>query len=224
MDEKLLLIAGDADFRHAVIPCLRGAGYAVCSAPNGESAVRAAAADHPFLLLSQCRLCDMRAEALISRIRTWSSMPILVCGSEASALCRALDAGADAYLPPRVGEAVLLSLVRALLRRHERHEETAVFQSGPLTLDFGSGLAYLHEKRLHLTPTEYKLLSLLASSPDKLLTHEMIMTRIWGKCGDEVLASLRVFMASLRKKLSVEGCPDLIQTHIGIGYRMMKKD
>ena len=99
----------------------------------------------------------------------------------------------------------------------------SVFTNGRLRIDYGAGCAYLGEKEMHLTPIEYKLLCLMAQNVGKVLTHTYITQKVWGSSWDNDIASLRVFMATLRKKLESEpDSPQYIQTHIGVGYRMMK--
>ena len=105
----------------------------------------------------------------------------------------------------------------------ESPTESAVFTNGQLRVDFAAGCAYLNGEELHLTPIEYKLLCLLSRNVGKVLTHTYITQNIWGSSWDNDIASLRVFMATLRKKLEKnEDSTQYIQTHIGVGYRMMK--
>jgi two-component system KDP operon response regulator KdpE len=104
-----------------------------------------------------------------------------------------------------------------------RGEESAIFLNGPLKIDYASGCAYIRDEELHLTPIEYKLLCLLARNVGKVLTHKFIMQSVWGSSWENDVASLRVYMATLRKKLeSTPDSPQYIQTHIGIGYRMVR--
>ena len=103
------------------------------------------------------------------------------------------------------------------------HDEQAVFLNGPLRIDFPSSCAFVNGEELHLTPIEYKLLCLLARNTGKVLTHKFITRNVWGGSWENNVASLRVFMATLRKKLeSAPNTPQFIQTHIGIGYRMLR--
>ena len=107
------------------------------------------------------------------------------------------------------------------------HAEYAAYQKPVsythLRIDYAEGCAYLKDEELHLTPTEYKLLCLLSQNVGKVLTHTFITQKIWGSCWDNDVASLRVYMATLRKKIEVSPeSPQYIQTHIGVGYRMLK--
>lgn len=101
--------------------------------------------------------------------------------------------------------------------------DSSLYTNGGLKIDYSAGCAYLGEEEMKLTPIEYKLLCLLAKNTGKVLTHTYITQNIWGRSWDNDIASLRVFMATIRKKLEADpDSPQYIQTHIGIGYRMMK--
>ena len=123
--------------------------------------------------------------------------------------------------------AVITSVLRiasALFPSPATQPETSVFTNGELKIDYSAGCAYLKDEELHLTPIEYKLLCLLSRNVGKVLTHTYITQQIWGRCSENDIASLRVFMATLRKKLEREkNGMQYIQTHIGIGYRMINK-
>ncbi len=123
----------------------------------------------------------------------------------------------------------LLARLRVTLRRlsmmNTGGAESAVYTNGKLKIDFPAGCAFLNEEQLKLTPIEFKLLCLLAQNTGKVLTHTYITQKIWGRSWDNDIASLRVFMVTLRKKLEpTPGSPQFIQTHVGIGYRMLKTE
>ena len=114
---------------------------------------------------------------------------------------------------------------RLLLLQASGDADSPVFQNGKLKIDYAAGCAYLKGEELHLTPIEYKLLCLLSHNVGKVLTHTYITQQIWGSSWENDIASLRVFMATLRKKLEPQkDCPQYIQTHIGVGYRMLRVD
>jgi two-component system KDP operon response regulator KdpE len=188
-----------------------------------------AASHNPDMVLLDLGLPDMDGVEVITKIRSWSEIPIIVISarSEDSDKIDALDAGADDYLTKPFSVEELLARLRVtcrrLMRMQNRGEESAIFLNGPLKIDYASGCAYIRDEELHLTPIEYKLLCLLARNVGKVLTHKFIMQSVWGSSWENDVASLRVYMATLRKKLeSTPDSPQYIQTHIGIGYRMVR--
>ena len=209
---------------------LKTRGYAYILADNGLSGISLFYADHPDLLLLDLGLPDMDGVEVIHKVRSWSNMPIIVISarSEDTDKIDALDAGADDYLTKPFSVEELLARLRVTQRRLAALQigsinTDAVFTNGKLKVDYAAGCAFLDGQELHLTPSEYKLLCLLCKNVGKVLTHTFITQQIWGRSWENDVASLRVFMATLRKKLEKEpGSPQYIQTHIGVGYRMMR--
>ena len=227
----ILVVEDDKPVRNLITTTLRTHEYRYIAAVNGMEAVMQAASYNPDMALLDLGLPDMDGVEVIKRIRAWSNMPIIVISarSEDPDKIEALDAGADDYLtkPFSVGE--LLARIRATQRRisamTDQPPQSSVFTNGALRIDFAAGCAYLGEEELHLTPIEYKLLCLLANNVGKVLTHTFITQKIWGSSWENDIASLRVFMATLRKKLeSGADSPQYIQTHIGVGYRMLRAE
>ena len=189
-----------------------------------------ASSHNPDIVLLDLGLPDIDGVEVIEKIRTWSNMPIIVISarSEDTDKIDALDAGADDYLTKPFSVEELLARLRVTQRRllmmqKEFPAESAVFTNGKLRVDYAAGCAYLNEEELHLTPIEYKLLCLLAKNVGKVLTHTYITQNIWGSSWENDIASLRVYMAALRKKIENQpNSPQYIQTHIGVGYRMMR--
>ena len=189
-----------------------------------------ATSGNPDIVLLDLGLPDMDGMEVIRTIRQWSSMPIIVISarSEDTDKIKALDAGADDYLIKPFSVEELLARLRVTQRRlsmmkNDKESESSVFTNGDIRIDYAEGCAYLKDEELHLTPTEYKLLCLLSQNVGKVLTHTFITQKIWGSCWDNDVASLRVYMATLRKKIEVSPeSPQYIQTHIGVGYRMLK--
>ena len=186
------------------------------------------ASHNPDVIFLDLGLPDMDGVDVIRRIRTWSNLPIIVISarSEDTDKIEALDAGADDYLTKPFSVEELLARLRVAQRRLAAQGDAAapsVFINGKLKVDYAAGCAYLGENELHLTPIEYRLLCLLSRNVGKVLTHTYLTQNIWGRSWENDVASLRVFMATLRKKLESEpDSPQYIQTHIGVGYRMMK--
>ena len=183
------------------------------------------ASHKPDIIILDLGLPDIDGVEVIEHIRTWSDVPIIIVSarSEERDKITALDKGADDYLTKPFSVDELLARLRVIQRRLMKSENISVteFVNGRLRIDYVSGCVHLDDEELHLTPIEYKLLCLLAKNVGKVLTHKYIIQSVWGTPADNSEASLRVFMATLRKKLS-DSNQALIQTHIGIGYRMMK--
>ena len=224
---KILVVEDDSTVRNLITTALRSHDYRYLSAPNGESAILSATTQQPDIVLLDLGLPDLDGVEIIRRIRSWSQMPIIVISarSEDADKIAALDAGADDYLTKPFSVAELLARLRVTQRRltamHTSSKES-VFRNGQLTIDYGAGCAYFCEDVLKLTPTEYRLLCLLAKDVGKVLTHTYLTDKIWGSSWDSDMASLRVHMATLRKKIEKNQDTQYIQTHIGIGYRMLK--
>ena len=224
----ILIVEDDPPIRNLMAVTMESQGYRFLTAANAGSAILEAVSHNPDIMLLDLGLPDLDGVEVIQKIRSWSSMPIIVISarSDDSDKIEALDAGADDYLTKPFSVDELLARLRVTLRRLNQHAtgtESAVFVNGPLKIDYSAGCAYMHEEELHLTPIEYKLLCVLARSCGKVLTHRYITQQIWGTAWENNAGSLRVFMATLRKKLeSADGEQVFIQTHVGIGYRMMK--
>ncbi len=226
----ILVVEDDAPVRNLITTTLRTHEYRFLTAENGEEAVMQTASYNPDLILLDLGLPDMDGMDVIRKIRTWSNLPIIVISarSEDTDKIDALDAGADDYLTKPFSVEELLARIRVTQRRltvmqNEASASSSVFNNGKLKVDYAAGCAWLGDTELHLTPMEYKLLCLLSQNVGKVLTHTFITQKIWGSSWDNDIASLRVFMATLRRKLESEpDSPQYIQTHIGVGYRMLK--
>ncbi len=226
----ILVVEDDTSIRNLMTTTLKAHDYRYLTASNGETAILEASSHNPDIVLLDLGLPDMDGVEIIEKIRTWSNMPIIVISarSEDTDKIDALDAGADDYLTKPFSVEELLARLRVTQRRlimmqKESPAEAAVFTNAALRIDYAAGCVYLNGEELHLTPIEYKLLCLLSKNVGKVLTHTFITQSIWGSSWDNDIASLRVFMATLRKKIEKEpNSPQYIQTHIGVGYRMMK--
>ena len=225
----ILVVEDDASVKNLMVTTLKTHGYHFLTAQNGEVAIMEAASHNPDIVLLDLGLPDMDGVEVIRNIRSWSNMPIIVVSarSEDSDKIEALDAGADDYLTKPFSVEELLARIRSTQRRlnvmYSERDQSSHFVNGDLRIDYAAGCAYLGGEELHLTPMEYKLLCLLAKNVGRVLTHTYITQHIWGHGWDNDVASLRVFMATLRKKLeSGPNSPHYIQTHVGVGYRMIR--
>lgn len=228
---KILVVEDDISVKNLILTTLKAHDYQYLYAQNGKEAIMEASSHNPDVILLDLGLPDMDGIEIIRKVRTWSNMPIIVISarSEDSDKIEALDAGADDYLTKPFSIEELLARLRVVQRRlsviQSAREEMSFFTNGDLRIDYAAGVAYLKKEPLHLTPIEYKLLCLLARNMGKVLTHKYITQEIWGTSWETDIASLRVFMATLRRKIEPKGSKKrYIQTHIGVGYRMMKVD
>ena len=226
----ILVVEDDTSVRNLITTTLKAHGYRHQTAANGQTAILEASSYNPDIVLLDLGLPDMDGVEIIRKIRSWSNMTIIVISarSEDNDKIVALDAGADDYLTKPFSVEELLARLRVTQRRLAimqggTQEEKSTFTNGKLMLDYGAGCAYMDGKELHLTPIEYKLLCLLSKHVGKVLTHTYITQEIWGRSWENDVASLRVYMATLRKKIESEpDMPQYIQTHIGVGYRMLR--
>lgn len=228
---QILVVEDDVPVRNLIATTLKANGYRFITTGTGEGAIAEAASHNPDIILLDLGLPDLDGVEVIRRIRSWSNVPILIISarSEDTDKIDALDAGADDYLTKPFSVEELLARLRVTQRRlglmQNAVPEQAVYQNGQLRIDYALGCAYLGEEELHLTAIEYKLLCLLARNTGKVLTHRYILENVWGSSWENDIGSLRVYMATLRKKLEkVHQQPQYIQTHIGVGYRMQKID
>ena len=226
----MLVVEDDAAVRNLMAATLDTQGYQYHLARNGSEALMEATTHQPAVMLLDLGLPDMDGVDIIRKVRGWYSMPIIVISarSEDADKVEALDAGADDYLTKPFSVDEMLARLRVALRRvHADHQtaggESHIYENGALRIDYAAGCAYMSDNEIHLTPIEYKLLCLLARNTGKVLTHNYILKEIWGSYTASDVGSLRVFMAMLRKKLQSDGeAQPYIQTHIGIGYRMLR--
>ena len=228
--DRVLVIEDDKSIRNFMKTILEANNYDVLIATTGAEGYSMVTSQCPDVVILDLGLPDMDGVEIIRKIRSWSNMPIIVISArtEDSDKIEALDAGADDYLTKPFSVDELLARLRVTQRRlalmkTDVTQESSIFTNGALKIDYAAGCAYLDDTELHLTPIEYKLLCLLSKNVGKVLTHTYITQQIWGSSWENDIASLRVFMATLRKKLEKgKDGQQYIQTHIGIGYRMLR--
>ncbi len=223
----VLVVEDDTPIRNLITTTLGTQGYKFLAVSSGEIAISQTASYNPDIILLDLGLPDMDGVDVIKKIRSWSNTPIIVISARTEDRDKidALDSGADDYLTKPFSVEELLARLRVSARRISAADNSAaaVFTNGELSIDYAAGCAYLAKEELHLTPIEYKLLSLLSQNVGKVLTHTYITQKIWGAAWENNVATLRVFMATLRKKIEADPAhPQYIQTHVGIGYRMLR--
>lgn len=227
---QILIVEDDSSVKNLMTTTLKAHDYKYIVAETGEDAIRQASTYNPDIILLDLGLPDIDGVDVIKKIRTWSNVPIIVISARSEDVDKieALDNGADDYLTKPFSVEELLARIRVTGRRlavmmANGEANESIFNNGKLKIDFAAGCVYLEDEELHLTPIEYKLICLLAQNIGKVLTHTFITQKVWGSSWDNDVASLRVFMATLRKKIeSKPNSPQYIQTHIGVGYRMMR--
>jgi two-component system KDP operon response regulator KdpE len=218
----VLVVDDDAHLLKVLKIALQANGYAAAIATDGESALLAAT-QHPFaLIILDLGLPDIDGTTVIKRLRSWNGVPILVLSARHSSddKVEALDAGADDYLTKPFGPDELLARLRALLRRASEQIHEPVVTTDSFTVDLAKHRVIRGGQDVRLTPTEWNILELLVRNPEKLITHQQLLTEVWGPAYAKDSNYLRVYMAQLRRKLEPDtGNPRHLLTEAGIGYR-----
>lgn len=228
---KILVIEDDPAITNLIRTTLDTQDYQYHTARTGSAGLMDAVAYNADVIILDLGLPDMDGVEIIRKIRGWSTVPIIVVSarSEDSDKVEALDAGADDYLTKPFSIDELLARLRAALRRRQLDDtglapQESVYRNGNLSIDYAAGCVYRDDREIHLTSIEYKLLCVLAKNTGKVLTHNYILKEVWGNAFSADASSLRVFMATLRKKIEENpATPQYIQTHIGVGYRMIRQ-
>lgn len=228
---QILVVEDDLAVGNLITTTMEMADYQYRLAKTANQAIMSVLSYNPDIMLLDLGLPDMDGLEVIKKVRGWSNMPIIVI----SARCEdhdkvlALDLGADDYLTKPFSVDELLARLRVTIRRLNNTSMTntneSVYKNGDLVINYAQGCVYEKEREIHLTPIEYKLLCVLAKNTDKVLTHNYILTSVWGNTQAQDTPSLRVFMATLRKKIEPDTSnPKYIQTHVGVGYRMLPQN
>lgn len=223
----ILLIEDDQKIANFIMMALRAKQYKVTHANNGNNGIVAFCTENPDIILLDLGLPDRDGLSIIKEIRNVSGIPILVVSAREfeNDKVEALDAGANDYVTKPFAMGELLARIRVMERFIEHHSlagSNTIFQFDALTVDTDRRKIYVSGEEVHLTPLEYKLLLFLIENRGKVVTHSQISKEVWGygESGDS--KSIRVFMASLRRKIEKDtSAPKLITTELGVGYRFM---
>ena len=225
----ILVIDDEPQILRALRTILTEKQFKVTTANRGEDGLTLAATHEPDLVILDLGLPDMDGVEVCTRLREWTQCPIIVLSvrdSEREKVA-ALDRGADDYLTKPFGIEELLARVRVALRHSARAQgiKDKVVRAGPLTIDLAWHIVKLGEEEVKLTGTEHKLLAYLAANHGRVLTHQSILTNVWGPADADHTEYLRVYMRQLRKKLEADPeRPQYILTEPGIGYRFIADD
>lgn len=229
MNPQILIVDDEKSIRHFIRVSLETQKYNCIEAKNGTEALTLAASHHPDIMVLDLGLPDIDGLEVIKQLRGWSNMSVIIVsarGHEREKV-EALDAGADDYLTKPFSVAELLARIRVALRRGESSDNQSgvkhtAFELGNLTIDYEKRQIMIQNEIVHLTPTEYKLLTLLAKHQGKVLTHRFIINEIWGAASLGDTQSLRVCMGNLRRKIEEDTAqPRYIITEVGVGYRLL---
>ncbi len=223
-ESKVLVVDDDRQMLRAVSNALRARGYSVVTAGDGEAALEVLAETEPDLMLLDLGLPNLDGHTVISRLRGWSDIPVIVLsvreGQDEKAA--ALDAGADDYVTKPFGTKELLARMRAVLRRAASDQPEPVLLFGELEIDLPRRLVKMAGEPIHLTPTEYRLLETMATNAGKLLTHGFLLRKVWGPGYGTESNYLRLYVRQLRQKLGDDPArPRWITTEPGLGYRWL---
>ncbi len=227
---SVLIIEDDKYISNFICMSLEQEGYRYIKADTGQEALRLCNQENPDVIILDLGLPDIDGIEVIKRVRSSCEKPIIVVSArqEEGEKIRALDMGADDYVvkPFYMGE--LLARIRVAVRKTDKsskREAERIFQRDYLKIDFEKRAVYVEDKKIHLTPIEYRLLALLVANRGKVLTHNQLLNKIWGSTEGGDANSLRVFMATLRRKIEKDTTnPRFIITEVGVGYRFSEKE
>jgi two-component system KDP operon response regulator KdpE len=224
---KILVIEDEPEIRRFLRVSLTSHDFDLLEADNGRDGILQAAAHSPDLVILDLGLPDIDGVEVIRQVRGWSQLPIIIVsarGQEGDKVT-ALDAGADDYLTKPFGAGELLARIRVALRHSARHDagtDDAVYVAGELRVDFARRQVFVADREIHLTPTEYRLLSTLVRHAGKVVTHRQLLKEVWGPDSVHETHYVRVFMAQLRHKIEEDPAqPRLLLTEPGVGYRLV---
>ncbi len=227
----ILVVEDDKTIRKFICVSLETQGYKIMHTPCGETAISLISSRNPDMVIMDLGLPDMDGIEVITAVRPVTKAPIIVVSarSHEQEKVEALDAGADDFLTKPFSVAELLARVRVAFRHshqvaHPQNESSVLHVMDNLKIDFANRSVFLFDDEIHLTPMEYKVITLMAKYIGKVLTHKFMLDELWGgHCGNDT-QSLRVLMASLRRKIEIDPAqPKYIMTEVGVGYRLLDK-
>lgn len=223
MSTKILVVDDEPQIRRALQTALRANGFDVLIAEDGQAALDATAMNGPDIVILDLGLPGLDGMEVIRRLRSWSPAPIIVLSARDAERekVQALELGADDYLTKPFGMHELVARIHVALRHAARSAgPEPSLRFGNLEIDLAARVVSVGGEEIHLTPTEYELLRELATNAGKVLTHQMLLSRVWGPASSDATNYLRVYVNQLRRKLEpAPGGPRFIVTEPGVGYR-----
>lgn len=223
---QILVVDDEPQILRALKTILTANQFKVTTASTGNEALTLAAAQPPDVIILDLSLPDMDGLTVCEELRAWTQVPIIILSVRDSEKekVKALDRGADDYLTKPFGIEELLARIRVALKHASQAKgiQQSVITSGALVIDLSRHLITLSGKEVKLTATEFKLTAYLASNADRVLTHQTILSHVWGFEDSDHTEYLRVFIGQLRKKIeSNPNSPKYIVTEPGVGYRFV---
>lgn len=221
----IVLIEDEPPIRRVLRLALTDHGFAFKEASSGRDGLALVAASNPDIVILDLGLPDMDGLSVTKELRSWSNVPLIVLsarGKEQDKI-EVLDAGADDYLTKPFGIAELMARIRVAQRHSSLSNQatTAVYTFGEICVDQPKREVKVAGETVHLTPNEYKLLSILIKHAGKVITHTVLLREVWGAAYQSETHYLRVYMAQLRRKLECDPAhPKHLITEPGIGYRL----
>ena len=223
---RILVVDDEPQIRRAMRINLRARGLEVVLAPTGAEALERVADSHPDLVILDLGLPDIDGVEVLHGIRGWSQVPVIVLSARTDSADKvdALDAGADDYVTKPFAMDEFFARVRAALRRARPAEETTAerVETAAFTVDLRDKTVSRGGEQVHLTPTEWGILELLARNPGRLVSQQEVLRSVWGPGYERETHYLRVYLAQLRRKLEDDpGDPRHLVTEAGMGYRLV---
>jgi two-component system KDP operon response regulator KdpE len=222
---RVLIVDDEPQIRRSLRVALRANGYEVEEAATGEAALEQAALRPPELVILDLSLPDVDGVQVCKRLREWTQLPVIILSAHGDdeAKVRALDEGADDYVTKPFSVPELLARMRVAVRHAARvaaAAPAAPIRAGEVEIDLARRLVFRTAEEIHLTPTEYGVLRYLVEHAGRVVTHGQLLRSVMGPGYEDAVGSLRVYVASLRKKLEADpGQPRIITTEPGVGYR-----
>lgn len=222
---QILIIEDEPEIRKFLRVTLEQQGYGVAEAITGSEGLKRITTYPPELVILDLGLPDMDGSEIINTVRGWSKLPIIVLSARDRELDKvtALEAGADDYLSKPFGTNELLARIKVALRHANTNpnKEEIIFEYAGLKVDLAKRLVVVNEQEIHLTPIEYRLLSMLVKHAGKVVTHKQLLSEVWGKNSSTQSHYLRLHTQHLREKLGDDATkPKYILTEAGVGYRL----
>lgn len=218
----IVIIEDDPPIRRFLRTGLRTQNFTIFEAATGKQGIIEAEVRKPDLIILDLGLPDIDGVDVIKAVRSWSTVPIIILSARSNEQNKidALDAGADDYLTKPFGFGELLARMRVALRHSNAATTSEVFTNGELTIDLHNRVVKMAGEEIHLTPIQYRLLTVLIKYPGKVLTHQQILKEVWGPSYQENAHYLRIYMSQLRQKLEADPTqPKYLLTESGVGYR-----